>query len=59
MELPAEGFPVVERDACKEELHDRVSRLYRLGPRCRRKRGIRIGPGVGRFEVEQEGLPGM
>jgi hypothetical protein len=55
---PAEGLPVVPCAECDEPLHDRVSRLYRLGPRCRRKLGIRIGPGLRGHEVPQDGLFG-
>jgi hypothetical protein len=55
----ATGRVVVPCDECDEELHDRISRLYRLGPRCRQKLGIRVGPGVGRFEVPQDGIPGL
>jgi len=32
--------------------------MWALGEGCRRQRGERIAPGVGRFDVEQETLPG-
>jgi hypothetical protein len=55
----AAGVRVVECEECDEELHDQVSRLYRLGPCCRLKRGIRTAPGPGRFPAAQDAIPGL
>jgi hypothetical protein len=56
-ELPAEGRPLVVCRLCEEPLTAAESRRWGLGRHCRRKLGLSSGPGVGRFEVEQETLP--
>lgn len=54
-----QGRPLVQCTECDEPLTAAESRRWGLGPRCRRKLGVSSGPGVGRFEVEQEGIPGV
>jgi Family of unknown function (DUF6011) len=54
----AAGRAVVECEECHRPLTAREARLWGLGRDCRRQRGERTAPGVGRFDVEQEALPG-
>jgi hypothetical protein len=53
-----EGRPRVQCLLCDEPLTASESRRWALGPRCRRKLGVGGAPGVGRFEVEQDTIPG-
>jgi hypothetical protein len=55
----AAGIPVVECRDCHRPLIGREARMWGRGRRCRGKHGLYGGaPAVGRFEVEQETLPG-
>lgn len=53
-----EGRPRVQCLLCDEPLTAAESRRWALGPRCRRKLGLTSGPGVGRFDVPQDVIPG-
>jgi hypothetical protein len=53
-----QGRPLVTCALCDEPLTASESRRWALGPRCRRKLGVGGGPGVGRFDVPQDGLFG-
>jgi len=53
-----QGRPRVVCVLCDEPLTAVESRRWALGPRCRRKLGLSSGPGVGRFDVPQDGLFG-
>lgn len=54
--LPQEGRLAVRCALCGEPLTAAVSRRWGLGSHCRRKLGLTSAPGVGRREVEQDGL---
>lgn len=60
--LPAEdlaaGLRVVVCQDCHRPLKGRLARMRRRGDACAHKHGERSAPGVGRFQVEQEGLFG-
>jgi hypothetical protein len=61
-DLPNEtprGRPLVVCRLCDEPLTAAESRRWGLGRHCRRKLGLSSGPGVGRFKVEQDGIPGL
>jgi hypothetical protein len=53
-----QGRPLVQCALCSEPLEASESRRWALGPRCRRKLGLTSGPGLGRFDVPQDGLFG-
>ena len=57
-EPPGEGRPRVVCRLCGAPLTAREARLWAMGRDCRRKLGLTSGPGVGRFEVPQDGLFG-
>jgi hypothetical protein len=60
LEVPQrQGRPLVTCALCDEPLTASESRRWKLGPRCRRKLGVGSGPGVGRFDVPQDGIPGL
>ena len=48
--------PVVKCFDCKAKLTNRKSRLWGRGEKCRHD--LTSGPSPGRFEVEQDELPG-
>lgn len=52
--------PAVVRCAlCRHPLTGHAARLLGLGEGCAHKLGVRSVRGPGRFEVEQDGLPGV
>lgn len=57
---PVSGVPgavsVVRCRFCHRPLTDRTSRLWGIGPDCRR--GLRLAPAPAEYEVEQDALPG-
>lgn len=55
---PTEGRAVVPCRLCGHPLTAREARLWGLGRDCRRKLGLDTAPGIGRFDVEQDGLFG-
>lgn len=55
----AAGLPVVECDLCGHPLTSRWARLRRLGDDCAHKLGYRDVRRPGRFEVEQDAIPGL
>ncbi len=44
---------------CGRPLRDRQARLWGLGVECREKLALRTAPAPGRWDVEQEALPGL
>ncbi|WP_431960477.1 DUF6011 domain-containing protein [Actinacidiphila sp. bgisy160] len=62
--LSADGQPPQERPIvlcadCHRPLTAHDARLWGRGRGCRRKHGLDTAPRIGRFDVEQEQLPGM
>lgn len=55
----AAGLRVVECADCHRPLTGRDARLWGRGRGCRHKHGERDVRGPGRFDVEQETLPGV
>ncbi|MFI0862337.1 DUF6011 domain-containing protein [Streptomyces smyrnaeus] len=55
---PVSGRRVLCR-MCGQPLRDRASRLWGLGPDCRRKLAVRSAPAPARHEVDQDALPGL
>lgn len=55
----AAGRRVVRCGMCGRPLTGREARLRGLGEDCRHKLGERTAPGPGRFDVEQDTLPGV
>ncbi|WP_328467991.1 DUF6011 domain-containing protein [Streptomyces sp. NBC_00448] len=59
-ELAAAGRRVVLCGMCGHPLSDAESRAWGLGENCRRKLGGNVSVRRrGRFEVDQEGIPGL
>ncbi|WNI19154.1 DUF6011 domain-containing protein [Actinacidiphila sp. ITFR-21] len=56
---PGAGPAVVRCRLCGHPLTNRAAQLLRLGDECARKLGHRDVRGPGRFQVEQDGLPGV
>ena len=52
------GRRVVRCRVCGRPLEGRGARMLGVGGDCAAKFGMRTAPGVGRFEVEQDGLFG-
>ncbi|MEU4095204.1 DUF6011 domain-containing protein [Streptomyces sp. NPDC026673] len=57
-EQPAERRPRVLCADCHRPLTAHDARLWGRGPGCRRKHGLGAAPRIGRFDVEQDRLPG-
>lgn len=55
----AAGRAVVKCALCGYSLTGREARLRGVGLDCAHKLGLRTVRGPGRFEVEQDGLPGL
>ncbi|MFP8907341.1 DUF6011 domain-containing protein [Streptomyces atacamensis] len=53
------GRPRVTCRMCGRPLRDRQARLWGLGVECRERLALRAAPAPGRWEVEQEALPGL
>ncbi|WP_410538834.1 DUF6011 domain-containing protein [Streptomyces sp. KL2] len=58
-EPPGEDRPRVTCRMCGRPLRDRQARLWGLGVECREKLALRTAPAPGRWDVEQEALPGL
>lgn len=56
---PVEGRSAVRCRGCGRRLSGRRARLRGWGDDCWAKLAERTAPGLGRFEVEQEMLPGV
>lgn len=55
----AAGLRVIQCADCHRPLKDRAARLRGRGDACAHKAGERTAPGPGRFDVEQDMLPGV
>lgn len=44
---------------CRRPVHDPLSRMWAMGPECRRRWRVRIAPTPPRSDVQQDALPGM
>lgn len=56
LDEPLAGRRRVTCRVCGRPLVGRLARLWGLGDDCRAKLQGRVGPGLGGFEVEQDGL---